>query len=209
MNTTPKEKTLQEKLIEIQQKLKVPKNQENKFGGFWYRSCEDILEALKPMLLDLSLIINDEIVNIGSRYYIKAVVCLSNGKENITTTAYAREPESKTKMDEAQVTGASSSYARKYALNGMFLIDDAKDADTMDNNVQTPTVAHKPTVATDQEHFCIIHNKPMKERTGKNGGKWFDHRWQNDAGEWQKCNGIQKKAEVEQVEEETPPFNYE
>jgi hypothetical protein len=138
-------------LNKIQQELKAPKGQRNNYGGFNYRSCEDILEAVKPLLGEATLVINDEIVMIGDRYYVKATATLTekryegsfsidNSSPVISATAYAREPESKTKMDEAQITGASSSYARKYALNGLFCIDDTKDADTKDNSeLQTLT----------------------------------------------------------------------
>lgn len=119
-------------LTEIQNELKAPKNQYNSFGKYKYRSCEDILEALKPLLLKhkATLIINDEIQETGTRVYVKAICTFVVGDEKIQTTAYAREEESKKGMDGSQVTGASSSYARKYALNGLFLIDDTKDADT-------------------------------------------------------------------------------
>jgi len=124
---------IQSKLATIQQNLHAPKNQRNNFGKYNYRSCEDILEALKPILGDLSLTISDEIVMIGDRYYIKATATISDSEESISSTAYAREADQKKGMDVAQLSGASSSYARKYALNGLFCIDDAKDADTMDN----------------------------------------------------------------------------
>ncbi len=119
-------------LTEIQNELKAPKNQYNSFGKYKYRSCEDILEALKPLLLkhNATLIINDEIQETGTRIYVKAICTFVVGDEKIQTTAFAREEESKKGMDGSQVTGASSSYARKYALNGLFLIDDTKDADT-------------------------------------------------------------------------------
>lgn len=126
-----------EKLIKqlnkIQQKLSVPKNQENKFGNYNYRSCEDIVEAVKKLLDDTVLILSDEIVLIGDRFYVKATAKLTDGKDEITNTAYAREAESKKGMDTSQITGATSSYARKYALNGLLGIDDVKDADTQDN----------------------------------------------------------------------------
>ena len=125
-----------EKLLNIQQALKAPKNQYNKFGDFNYRSCEDILEAVKPLLKENSciLIISDELVNIGARYYIKATATLRDaGGEEISNTAYAREADAKKGMDESQITGACSSYARKYALNGLFCIDDVKDADATEN----------------------------------------------------------------------------
>ena len=121
------------KLNEIQQKLKAPKNQRNEFAKFNYRSCEDILEAVKPLLGTATLVITDEVVNIGNRYYVKATVKLKDNEEEISNTAFARESEIKKGMDESQITGSTSSYARKYALNGLFLIDDTKDADTMDN----------------------------------------------------------------------------
>jgi len=126
------------KLNEIQQKLKAPKNQYNDFGRYKYRSCEDILEAVKPLLEDSVLTISDEIVMIGNRFYVKAVVRFQEPGEGDfkTVTAYAREEENKKGMDGAQITGASSSYARKYALNGLFLIDDTKDADSTNNGSQ-------------------------------------------------------------------------
>lgn len=112
-------------LADIQKKLKAPKNQKNTFGGYNYRSCEDILEAVKPLLGDNVLTISDELVNIGDRYYVKAVAKFND----VEVTAYAREEETKKGMDGAQITGSASSYARKHALNGLFLIDDTKDAD--------------------------------------------------------------------------------
>lgn len=121
-------------LKKIQKELKAPKNQYNAFGKYKYRSCEDILEAVKPLLNNATLVINDEMVVIGERYYIKATATLTEADKSISATAYAREPEEKKGMDSAQITGATSSYARKYALNGLFLIDDTKDADTMDNS---------------------------------------------------------------------------
>jgi len=124
---------LNKKLAAIQKELKAPKSQFNSFGNYNYRSCEDILEAVKPLLGDISLTISDEVVNIGDRYYVKAHATIDDGDHFISAIAYAREPESKKGMDESQITGATSSYARKYALNGLFAIDDTKDADTQDN----------------------------------------------------------------------------
>ena len=124
---------IQEKLFYIQQNLKAPKGQYNKFGDFHYRRCEDIQEAVKPILKEVKavLLIGDEIIQIGSRFYIKATAALQDieSNEQIANTAFAREVEEKPKMDAAQVTGSCSSYARKYALNGLFCIDDAKDPD--------------------------------------------------------------------------------
>jgi len=121
-------------LIKIQAELKAPKNQYNGFGKYKYRSCEDILEAVKPLLTKnkVSLIVKDEIVIVGERYYVKATAELYDEDSNLiaTNSAYAREPENKKGMDESQITGATSSYARKYALNGLLAIDDTKDADS-------------------------------------------------------------------------------
>jgi len=119
-----------DKLIKIQQKLKAPKGQYNKFGNFHYRSAEDILEAVKPLLDGALLTLQDEAVMLGNRYYIKATVTFIDENFKTEITAYAREPETKAGMDASQITGTASSYARKYALNGLFCIDDNKDADT-------------------------------------------------------------------------------
>lgn len=121
---------------DIQHKLKAPKGQYNSFGKYNYRSCEDILEGVKPLLKEhnLALLIDDEIVQIGERYYVKATARITDGREIVSATAYAREPDTKKGMDESQITGATSSYARKYALNALLCIDDTKDADTMDNS---------------------------------------------------------------------------
>lgn len=125
---------MHDKLLAIQAELKAPKGQFNTFGKYKYRSCEDILEAVKPLLKEhgLLLILGDEIVEIGGRNYVKATAELHSTdatKVSVSVTAYAREEETKKGMDGSQITGAASSYARKYALNGLFLIDDAKDSD--------------------------------------------------------------------------------
>lgn len=119
-------------LKKIQQKLKAPKSQQNTFGHYNYRSCEDILEAVKPLLaeFDATLLLSDELVQVGERYYIKATAKFVHESDSTEVTAYAREADIKKGMDESQITGTASSYARKYALNGLFLIDDTKDADT-------------------------------------------------------------------------------
>lgn len=124
--------SIHKKMIEVQSELKAPKNQRNSFGNYNYRSCEDIIEAVKPILAEkeLLLTISDELVEVGERNYIKAVVTVSDGDDKITVTGFAREAVNKKGMDEMQLTGATSSYARKYALNGMFAIDDTKDADS-------------------------------------------------------------------------------
>lgn len=123
-----------EKLMNIQKELKAPKGQYNSFGKYKYRSCEDILESVKPLLekYKVTIILTDKLEQIGERYYIRAMVILfdTESDNSIENTAYAREEETKKGMDGSQITGTSSSYARKYALNGLLLIDDTKDADT-------------------------------------------------------------------------------
>lgn len=139
-------------LITIQSELKAPKSQFNKFGGYKYRKAEDILEAVKPLLnkQKCTLTITDDIVMVGNRIYVKATATIKNEKgEFETTTGWAREEESKKGMDGSQITGASSSYARKYALNGLFAIDDNADSDTTNDGqhqeAQKQTQTQQPT----------------------------------------------------------------
>lgn len=136
------------KLAEIQAQLKAPKNQRNSFGGYNYRSCEDILEAVKPLLGDACLTISDDIILIGDRFYIKATAKISLGDESVENSAFAREPLAKKGMDEAQITGATSSYARKYALNGLFAIDDTKDSDATNTHGKETTKTEFEKAAT-------------------------------------------------------------
>lgn len=141
------------KLSAVQQQLKAPKGQRNSFGNYNYRSAEDILEAVKPLLFEHGLVmtISDSIVHLGNRYYVEATVTVQNATDSLQATGMAREAENKKGMDEAQITGAASSYARKYALNGMFDIDDTKDADSNEHREQvknTPTAAPKAPQAT-------------------------------------------------------------
>ena len=134
-------------LMELQSRLKAGKTKFNAFGKYNYRSCEDILEAVKPLLkeLNMALTISDDIVEVGGRVYVKATATLSNDEGYVSqATAFAREPEMKKGMDESQITGCASSYARKYALNGLLAIDDTRDADTMDNRE-----AEKPIIEND------------------------------------------------------------
>ena len=126
-----------EKLAKIQKELKATKDQFNKFGGYAFRSAESILEAVKPLLDGAILTLQDDIVLIGDRLYVKATAIFKDGDFTESTTAYAREPKEQKGMNESQITGASSSYARKYALNGLFCIDDNKDADTEEYHNQT------------------------------------------------------------------------
>ena len=131
------------KIAKIQKELKAPKNQYNSFGDYRYRSCEDILEAVKPLLGDLILTITDDVVEVGGRVYVKATACITDGEESISNTAFAREAETRPKMDVAQLTGAASSYARKYALNGLFCIDDVKDPDATNHHEDDRTPSEK------------------------------------------------------------------
>lgn len=143
MATTAKQATIElptmadltKKLAAIQSRLKAPKNQYNSFGKYKYRSCEDILEALKPLANEqgCTITIEDSPIMVGEWHYIQATATLSDGYNSKSVKAYARESETKSGMDSSQITGTASSYARKYALNGLFAIDDTKDADTMDN----------------------------------------------------------------------------
>ena len=138
-------KTLIKELVKIQKELKAPKNQFNSFSGFNYRNAEDIQEAIKPLLPEgITLYLTDEIVMLGDRFYNKSTAIFTDGENKISVDGYAREALTKKGMDEAQITGSASSYARKYALNGMFLIDDSKDADSQDNR-EEKEVKKQPT----------------------------------------------------------------
>lgn len=169
-------------LSEIQRKLKAPKGQFNKFGGFNYRSCEDILEAVKKILPeDGHVTLSDEIVEVGGRVYVKATATYTCGDKTYSTTAFAREAEQKKGMDESQVTGTASSYARKYAMNGLFAIDDTKDADTDEHRGSgrqeaAPPPQRKPAPKQDKPapgtyEAEVLQVKPSK--SGKGYGVQF------------------------------------
>jgi len=146
------------KLSEIQKMLKAPKSQYNAFGKYKYRNCEDILEAVKPLLNGTTLTISDKIVQVGNRIYVESTATLTDGERSYSVTGYAREAEDKKGMDDAQITGAASSYARKYALNGLFLIDDTKDADhnnTGDEPTKAPKTASTIAVISAAQHKMI------------------------------------------------------
>lgn len=138
-------------LLQIQSELKAPKGQFNAYGKYKYRSCEDILEAVKPILkkCNCTLLLSDSLVYVGDRYYIKATATLVNAEgKSVSTESYAREEETKKGMDASQITGASSSYARKYALNGLLCIDDNKDSDTTNTGDNAPIAPAKKTANT-------------------------------------------------------------
>ena len=159
--------TIYQKLLAVQKALKAPKGQYNEFGKYKYRSCEDVLEAVKPLLEDFGLLLTltDEIIPVGERIYVRATARLFDAEVDpknildsfLTVTAYAREEESKKGMDSSQVTGAASSYARKYALNGLFCIDDAKDSD-FTNHHGKDEQPKKP-----QEKTCFDCGKPLTD----------------------------------------------
>lgn len=139
-------------LRDIQSKLVVPKKHYSEYGNYYFRNAEDILEAVNKLLKPNEFItLNDEIVQIGDRYYVKATVVLSNGLDSISASAYAREALEKTKMDVAQVTGSASSYARKYALTGLFAIDDGIDPDALKDSAKP---SPKPTQAQARSTLC-------------------------------------------------------
>ena len=165
------DKTIHQKLIEVQEELKAPKGQYNSFGKYYFRSTEDIVEALKPLLIKrgLLLLMYDEIELIGSRIYVVSTADLTDGAANIKVSARARESETKKGMDDSQITGTASSYARKYALNGMFLIDDSKDADTPEysgqmNNQQQSKQPKQPGVTLDAVKTAL--NDLVKKTNG-------------------------------------------
>lgn len=153
--------SLHEKLINVQSELKAPKSRKNSFANYSYRNCEDILEAVKPLLKEhgLNLTVSDEIVQVGDRYYVKATasVGIIGTPEQVHVSAFAREPEEKKGSDASQITGAASSYARKYALNGLFLIDDNQDADSQDNREQ-PKAKPKPVPLASETQLSRIDN---------------------------------------------------
>lgn len=157
---------LHEKLLAIQTKLKAPKGQYNSFGKYSYRSAEDILEAVKPLNAEqgLLLTITDEIKEVGGRIYVVATATVSDGTDELKVSAFAREPENKKGMDESQITGATSSYARKYALNGLYAIDDNKDADTDEHKQQQENAPKKQQAQKQQQQK---QQQPTKEPTEK------------------------------------------
>ena len=161
-----------EKLSAIQEELKAPKGQFNDYGNYKYRSAEDILEAVKPLCRKYKavLMLNDTIEMAGERFYVRATVELRDLEDNsfIITEAYAREEDAKKGMDASQITGSSSSYARKYALNGMFCIDDTKDADTNEQHEVIAEAKKKETkekAKAEQENDPIISHDKVEEIT--------------------------------------------
>lgn len=178
--------SIYEKLLSIQTELKAPKSQYNKFGGYNYRNCEDIAEALKPLLKqhNATVLLTDEIENIGDRFYVRAnatFIDIESG-EKVTVSALAREELSKKGMDGSQVTGASSSYARKYALNGLFCIDDTRDSDTLNNSKEytappkaqkQPTKPVQPQKQASSVIICPVCGKLVQPAKAKDGSGYI------------------------------------
>lgn len=200
---------VREKLAAVQKVLKAPKNQYNSFGKYSYRSCEDILEAAKPLCIENGLIltISDDIVAVGERYYIKATAAVTDVKdgERVECSGIAREAEERKGMDASQVTGSTSSYARKYALNGLFSIDDTKDADATNDHGKgkAQAVAEKAQAAgigeQVKEYKCCDCGKAFQAFTDKNGKTWsagqvFHMSESNNVDGKARCSACMKKA---------------
>ena len=167
------------KLNELIAELKVPKNHFNSFGNYYYRNCDDILEAVKPLLLKhgLRMKMTDDMVEVGGRVYVRATVVVSDGEVSEEVSANAREAENRKGMDDAQLTGATSSYARKYALNGMFLLDDVRDADSQkpEENKEKPEQikevkkpANKEAAQILEQASALLQKLNMPEEKRKN-----------------------------------------
>lgn len=184
-----------EKLAAVQRELKAPKGQFNSFGKYKYRSCEDILEALKPVLgkHGCAVTLSDEVVQVGERFYIRATASIMDCEsgERVSNTAFAREDADKKGMDGSQITGTASSYARKYALNGLFLIDDTKDADTDAYHEQTsgekpkeePKIAAAKAKANEVKRMLV---KIMDDKTA--AAQLWNEKYKQDANDIVKMN---------------------
>lgn len=222
--------TIYEKLSAIQSELKAPKSQYNSFGKYNYRNCEDILEAVKPLCAKYKAVsvMGDEVIQIGERYYIKSTARLIDLESDgvVENTAYAREEAEKKGMDGSQVTGASSSYARKYALNGLFAIDDTKDSDTTNDGGREATKAEKKAQPVKKaEEFKRMTKSELVQVYGASNAEatisWFEKKfgiafqdWDKDATEAaraklteQKEKQERGKALKEQADGVEPPFS--
>lgn len=223
--------TIYEKLLSIQTELKAPKSQYNSFGKYNYRNCEDILEAVKPLCAKYKAVsvMGDEVIQIGERYYIKSTARLIDLESDgvVENTAYAREEAEKKGMDGSQVTGASSSYARKYALNGLFAIDDTKDSDTTNNGQTTPKEATKAKQTGKTEEWKLTKSELVTKfgDVVSNAEKCIEY-YEKSLGdipysEWDEetCKAIRKDLEdrrkkkqakeKREAEEVKPPFPME
>ncbi|EHU0415721.1 ERF family protein [Salmonella enterica] len=185
------------RLAEIQEHLNAPKNQYNSFGKYKYRSCEDILEGVKPLLKGLFLSISDEVVLIGDRYYVKATATITDGENSHSASAIAREEENKKGMDAAQVTGATSSYARKYCLNGLFGIDDSKDADTDEHKQQQNAAPAKQTKSSPSSHAPVQVLKAFTEAAMQKNT--VEELKQAFAKAWKMLEGTEEQAKAKDI----------
>ncbi len=190
---------INEKLVKIQHELKAPKDQHNGFGNYNYRSLENILESVKPLLAEagLSIILSDDIAEVGGRVYVKATATISDGNESISNTAFAREDESKKGMSEAQVTGACSSYARKYAVQGIFAIDDSKDPDTESYQRRGGKDSGSAPV------MCDLCHKPIKPMAKRGGGEMSPEavaKWTRAKTGMAVCGDCYRKREAQQTQ---------
>ena len=198
-----------EKLAAVQKTLKAPKNQFNSFGKYNYRSCEDILEAAKPLCIEhgLVLTVSDDIIEVGGRIYVRALATVHNiedPKELVQSQAMAREAEDKKGMDPAQLTGATSSYARKYALGGLFALDDVKDADATNKHDKDAAqavvnAAQAAGVQVEKKYACCDCGKEFQAFTDKNGKTWnagqvFHMSESNNTDGKARCSACMKKA---------------
>nr|WP_154927743.1 ERF family protein [Pantoea agglomerans] len=180
------------RLAEIQRTLEAPKGQYNSFGKYHYRSCEDILEGVKPLLNGLFLSISDEIVLIGDRYYVKATATITDGETTHTASAMAREAVDKKGMDDAQITGATSSYARKYCLNGLFGIDDSKDADTNEHRQQSAPQQQQKPKPKPADILAAFSEAALSKTTPEELKQAF-------AKAWQMLDGTPEQAKAKEV----------
>lgn len=190
-NEIKSEMSLKEKLMHVQSELKAPKGQYNSYGGYKYRSCEDILEAVKPLLKKYRVVIGlvDVVAQIGDRIYVRAVATLSDvdSTAQIKTSAFAREALTKKGIDESQITGSASSYARKYALNGLFAIDDTKDADADEQRAKQQSQQSEETLTKSEvadvrkyiknkrgseEQFCAANGIKKLEALSRQKYNW-------------------------------------
>ena len=189
--------TLQEKLIAIQRDLKAPKSQFNAFGKYRYRSCEDILEAVKPLLFreGVVLTIADDLLAENGRFYVKASATLSYQDERICSSAFAREDETKKGMDGSQITGAASSYARKYALNGLFCIDDTKDPDATNTGEQQPAQEKNP--AQDDFYAQAMTELSLATTVDELKKVWYKYKTLQNNEAFKKAKDIKKKSITE------------
>lgn len=184
-------------LGEVQYNLKAPKGQTNTFGHYNYRSCEDILEAVKPLLHEagLTLTLSDDVIAVGNRIYVKATATVTNGTDSVSNTAFAREAETKKGMDDSQITGTASSYARKYALNGLFCIDDTRDADTDEYQRRTQS-------KQSQSIPCELCHQPIKSMAKRGGGEMSPEavaKWTRAKTGMAVCGDCYKKHESKQT----------